>query len=132
MEKLNLTESPLFSTTLSEFVVCCLNLSIYLKMEFPIPSAEGFTIYTKSNCPYCEKAKVLFMNTVPEPVYVNCDDYLNNGYRDMFLNFIRGYTGREHRTFPMVFLRGEFIGGYTESVAFMNTNLFSSDFIMDF
>jgi len=101
-------------------------------MEFPIPSAEGFTIYTKSNCPYCEKVKILFSNTVPAPVYINCDDYLDNGYRDAFLNFIRGYTVREHRTFPMVFLRGEFIGGYTESVSFMNTNLFSSDFVMDF
>lgn len=137
MEKLNLTESPLFFTTLFVFlclkVYLILSLSICLsEMEFPTPSAEGFTIYTKSNCPYCEKAKILFMNTVPEPVYVNCDAYLNNGHRDAFLNFIRGYTGREHRTFPMVFLRGEFIGGYTESVSFMNTNLFSSDFIMDF
>ena len=101
-------------------------------MEFPTPSAEGFTIYTKSNCPYCEKVKALFAHTIPEPEYVNCDAYLNNGYRDAFLNFIRGHTVIEHRTFPMVFLRGEFIGGYTESVAFMNTNLFSSDFIMDF
>lgn len=101
-------------------------------MEFIIPSTEGFTIYTKSNCPYCEKVKGLFLNTNPAPLYVNCDAYLNGGYRDAFLEWIGNYTVREHRTFPMVFLKGEFIGGFTETNQFMNTNLFSSDFTMDF
>jgi len=72
------------------------------------------------------------MNNSPQPNYINCDEYLNGMYRDAFLNFIRQYTVREHRTFPMVFLKGEFIGGFTETSEFMNTSLFSNDFTMNF
>jgi glutaredoxin len=100
-------------------------------MDFIAPSTEGFTIYTKSKCPYCSKVKELFLYTVPAPIYVNCDTYLEN-YREAFLKFIRGYTVREHRTFPMVFWKGTFIGGYTETSEYMNSNLFSADFTMDF
>ena len=100
-------------------------------MEFIAPSTEGFTVYTKSNCPYCVKVKELFLHTQPEPKYVNCDDYLA-GFRDAFLGFIHGYTIREHRTFPMVFWKGTFIGGFTETNEYMNTNLFSDDFTMNF
>jgi glutaredoxin len=98
---------------------------------FAFPSVEGFTIYTKSNCPYCTKVKELFLHTVPEPVYINCDSYLD-GFRDAFLEFILGYTVRVHRTFPMVFFKGVFIGGYTETKEYMDSNLFSADFTMDF
>jgi glutaredoxin len=100
-------------------------------MNFAAPSAEHFTIYTKSNCPWCVKVKELFQHTVPEPVYINCDSYLD-GYRDDFLAFIRSHTIREHRTFPMVFWKGTFIGGYTETKEYMDTQLFSADFTMNF
>ena len=100
--------------------------------NFVPPSQEGFTIYTKSNCPFCDKVKILFMNNNPQPNYINCDEYLNGNYRDTFLHFIKQYTVREHRTFPMVFLKGEFIGGFTETIEFMNTSLFSNDFTMNF
>lgn len=114
------------------FILLCFIL--FYKMTsimFATPSLDGFTIYTKSNCPYCTKVKELFVHTKPEPIYINCDSYLD-GNRDAFLNFMLGYTVREHRTFPMVFLKGVFIGGYTETKEYMETNLFSSDFTMDF
>jgi hypothetical protein len=77
------------------------------------------------------KVKELFLHTVPAPVYVNCDAYLDV-FRDAFLEFIRGYTVREHRTFPMVFTKGVFIGGYTETKEYMDSNIFSDDFTMNF
>jgi len=114
------------------FVVCCFCILLFVvRKMFASPSADGFTIYTKSKCPYCTKVKELFAHTNPEPVYINCDSYLD-GFRDAFLEFILGYTVREHRTFPMVFFKGVFIGGYTETKEYMDTNLFSADFTMDF
>jgi glutaredoxin len=113
------------------FLLWFLILLLDLKMEFIAPSTEGFTIYTKSNCPYCTKVKELFLHTVPAPDYVNCDSYLEIN-REAFLEFIRGYTVREHRTFPMVFWKGTFIGGYTETKEYMDSNLFSADFTMNF
>ena len=98
---------------------------------FTAPSQDGFTIYTKSNCPYCIKVKELFVHSNPQPLYVNCDSYLET-YRDAFLKFILDYTVRKHRTFPMVFFKGSFIGGYTETKEYMDSNLFSADFTMDF
>jgi glutaredoxin len=124
--------SPVF---LWHFVFDCLLFPVsritLIEMEFIAPSAEGFTIYTKSNCPYCDKVKELFLHTVPAPIYVSCDAYLSSS-RDAFLEFIRQYTGREHRTFPMVFWKENFIGGYTETSEYMNSNLFSADFTMNF
>lgn len=83
-------------------------------MDFKKPSTLMFTVYTKSGCPFCVKAKDLLLakNFVFE--IVECDEYLSNN-KEEFLEFIKKSAGKEHKTFPMVFRAGCFIGGYTET-----------------
>lgn len=83
-------------------------------MDYIFPSNSGWTIYTKSDCPYCIKAKLLLSKENPEPLIVNCDDYLKED-RSSFLLYIKYLIGKEYKTFPMVFKNGTFVGGYTET-----------------
>jgi glutaredoxin len=87
------------------------------KMGFFKPTIYGYTIYTKSNCPYCTKVKDLLQNVEPQPIIINCDDYLSsNDTKEEFLDFIKSINGGvAHRTFPMVFYKGKFIGGFTDT-----------------
>jgi glutaredoxin len=79
------------------------------KMDIPAPSEFGYTIYTKSGCKYCQHAKRIFSNAT----FISCDVWLVE--REKFLKKMDPYTGG-HRTFPMIFKNREFIGGYTESI----------------
>jgi glutaredoxin len=86
---------------------------------FVEPVKNAYTIYTKTNCKFCEKTMSLFSDIGETPLYVNCDGYLEAA-RDDFIAFIRQKAGREYRTFPMIFSSGEFIGGYTDLTAHIN------------
>ena len=44
----------------------------------------------------------------------NCDVFLEKD-KPAFLEFIKGKAGKEYKTFPMVFLHGVFIGGFTDT-----------------
>lgn len=81
-------------------------------MEF-IKSQEKFSMYTKSNCLYCDLSKLLFQNSGVEVLLINCDNYLLDN-RDNFLLFIKQLCGKEYKTFPIIFYNGLFIGGYIE------------------
>lgn len=87
-------------------------IALYTTMDFISPEKKGYTIYTKKNCVFCEKVKILLekegYRTIP------CDDYLVEN-REAFLTFIENQAGRPYKTFPMVFLDGNFIGGFTET-----------------
>jgi len=89
-----------------------------MNIQYPSPISYGYTIYIKSGCSYCENIKLLLKNIYPQPNYINCDPFLTFN-RDKFMNFIKHHTnGIEHKTFPIVFLNGIFIGGYTETKNF--------------
>jgi glutaredoxin len=79
------------------------------------PQQKGYTIYSKSNCSFCVKAKKHFEFEPIEPLIINCDQYLETN-RVGFLEFIQELAGREHKTFPMIFKDGIFIGGYEDSL----------------
>ena len=81
---------------------------------FKKPSLDSYTIYTKSQCSYCDKVKVLLEDKNPKPVIINCDDYLVND-RSGFLSFIKQLAKKHHATFPIVFEKGVFIGGYEQT-----------------
>jgi len=100
-------------------------------MDFIVPSPTLFTVYTKRDCRYCHLLKVLLQDTfsyseTPCVLYVECDDYLASD-RSGFLSFIQAMSNKEHRTFPMVFYKGDFVGGYMETKDFVRDNLFSFD-----
>jgi glutaredoxin len=83
-------------------------------MEFEKPSTSGYTIYSKSRCPFCTKAKALLQD---EPyTIIDCDQYLTDeNIKQQFLQFIEILINKQYRTFPMIFKDGEFIGGFTET-----------------
>lgn len=81
-------------------------------MNFDIPS-DGWLMFTKSNCSYCKKAKAL----VPDAAVVLCDTYLDE-CREAFLETMDKYSGTRHRTFPMIFHDGKFVGGYSELIQY--------------
>ena len=76
---------------------------------FPLPILGGYTIYTKRECIFCDKAKELLHN---EKIFlVECDEF----DRELFLEFIDKLTPYSHRTFPYVFKDNVFIGGFAET-----------------
>lgn len=79
-----------------------------------------YTVYTKPGCSFCDKVKVLLQGVNPEPIWVDCSDYLKTeASKQLFLQFIQdtAQLREPYKTFPMVFRDGRFIGGYTEALA---------------
>jgi glutaredoxin len=79
------------------------------------PTYDGYTIYSKSNCPFCVKIKDFLEREKCKMVIVDCDELLKNN-RDEFLKEMKDYTKVEWKTFPYVFLDGNFIGGYQDTI----------------
>lgn len=90
----------------------------------PCPSNGVFTIYTKSDCVYCTKVKKLLENE--KTVLVECDFYLAEN-REQFLSTMDQLAKREHRTFPFVFKDETFLGGYDDTVVYMNSMISFTD-----
>lgn len=80
-------------------------------MNFEKPTNSGYTIYSKDNCSYCVNAKKLLKDD--EIHIIPCDEYIENNKHE-FLSFISKTTGKDHRTFPIIFHNNSFVGGYTE------------------
>ena len=75
------------------------------------PNAKGYTIYTKSGCAYCNLAKQLLNKH--SHIIIDCDEiYLDN--KNVFFEKMMEYTKISHKTFPIIFFNGQFIGGYSE------------------
>ena len=83
-------------------------------IDFFIPLESGFTIYSKSNCPYCIKVKKLLLDKQSFFVDISCDEYLLED-KEGFLSFIKERANKEYKTFPMVFKDRKFIGGFAET-----------------
>ena len=92
-----------------------------------LPTEGVYTIYTKSECIYCDKVKELLKKETT--VIVNCDDLLIQS-RDEFLHTMDILTHKEHRTFPFVFHHMNFIGGCDDTTLYyQHTQLsFNDDF----
>jgi len=70
-----------------------------------------YRIYSKPDCPYCEKAKQLF-----ERKGVSYEELVvgEDISREEYLNIIPGFT-----TVPGIWYQGIFIGGYSELQSFL-------------
>ena len=87
-------------------------------MSYIKPCKNGYFIYSKSNCPSCDEAKKL----LSKANHVNCDEYLED--TDAFLDFVWGMCGDKYpRSFPMIFLDGNYVGGLQEVQSLENFNL---------
>ena len=110
------------------------------------PSEQhSYTIYSKSGCHYCTKAKKLIEKE--NPYVIDCDEYLiedkvgflafinemaanemaanemtanEMAANEMTVNemTVNGILKKEIKTFPIIFHKDQFIGGYTELVNF--------------
>lgn len=69
----------------------------------------GYTILTKEGCKWCTKVQEL----LPRAHAIACDELLSD--RDAFFNEADALTGKEYRTFPMVFYNRVFVGGFKET-----------------
>jgi glutaredoxin len=76
---------------------------------------EDFVIYSKSECKYCDLSKDLLNDEGFGYEIVLCDNYLTDD-REGFLKRMEEKIGKEYKTFPMVFYKDKFVGGYTELV----------------
>jgi len=94
-------------------------------MEFENPSDTGFTIYSKSGCPNCLKIKALLNEKNLKFNLINSDEYIFED-KEGFLNFIKQIAKVEVKTFPMIFYDKQFIGGYNETLKFID------ELILDF
>ena len=86
-------------------------------MNITRPAMESYTIYSKSGCLYCTKAKGLLQNERISTLIVDCDVFLLENKQEFFdqMKYLIGY---EYKTFPMIFKNGRFIGGYNKTKDF--------------
>ena len=95
-------------------------------MEIENPSDTGFTIYSKSGCPNCLKVKAFLNEKKIKFKLINSDENLIED-KETFLIYITQIAKKEVRTFPIVFIDKEFIGGYNETVKFVNECILAFD-----
>ncbi len=76
---------------------------------------DTFIIYSKSDCRFCELSKQLLLEEGYEHEIIMCDDFLKDD-RNGFLEKMETKIGRSYKTFPMIFYKDQFIGGYTDLV----------------
>jgi glutaredoxin len=91
-------------------------------MDIKEPLTKGFTIYSKSGCINCTKAKKLLEQKDINFLLVDCDEYLIE-QKEVFLSFIKSKSNINCRMFPMIFVDDNFIGGYKELEEHLNRNL---------
>jgi len=84
-------------------------------MEFTGPDNTSFTVYSKSGCPSCTTVKKFIKDKHFFVTEINCDEYLLED-KDGFLKFIEELAGISHKTFPMVFYKGKFVGGLIDTI----------------
>ena len=95
-------------------------------MEIENPSESGFTIYSKSGCPNCIKVKKLLKDNNINFNLINSDEYIIED-KDFFINFIKEISNTEVKTFPIIFYDKKFIGGYGETIKYVDKLILAFD-----
>ena len=75
-------------------------------------------IYSKTNCVFCEKAKIRLQKHNPK-VYMLDKDYSRDDFFKKFPNA---------KTFPQIIINQEHVGGYSELRKWLEKNSFDEDF----
>ena len=85
-----------------------------MEKEFEKPKMTGYTVYSKSGCPNCNKVKKFLQNARAQMITIDCDEYLIERKED-FLKFIETISDKSVRVFPIVFFERKLIGGYEDT-----------------
>lgn len=105
---------------------------MYTNEEYMHPLQNEYTIYSKHGCNYCQKVKKLLLQKNIGFSVIDCDEYLLEN-KNKFLDFIKEITGKEWKTFPMVFdNKQQFIGGFLETQDFLEKKEKELEFNEDF
>ena len=88
----------------------------------PSPRKNGYTIYSKLKCKYCDMVKELLTNAQISYIVIQCDNYLDDERVDDFLDTMENFAGKSCSKFPMVFNNGIFVGGYKETQVAVEQN----------
>ena len=91
-------------------------------MEIELPANIGFTIYSKPGCLNCNKIKTLLKEKKMLFKEIMCDEYLIEDKVE-FLEFIKNLTQEECKIFPIIFFDGKFVGGYDETLVYIEKKM---------
>tara|TARA_Y100000590_G_scaffold431225_1_gene545772 strand:- start:5 stop:244 length:240 start_codon:yes stop_codon:yes gene_type:complete len=75
-------------------------------------------IFSKTNCPYCDRAKIRLQKHTPS-IYMLDKDYTREEFFNKFPNA---------KTFPQIIINDKHIGGYHELEKWLAFNSFDDDF----
>jgi len=76
----------------------------------------NFSVYSKENCPYCERVKKVFdMLNIQHKIFTLDKDFVKE---EFYSKFGKGST------FPQVLYDDEIIGGCVETIKFLKENKF--------
>jgi glutaredoxin len=90
-----------------------------MDLNIPEPQKGQLTVYSKSGCPNCTNVKKLLKEKQIKFIVIDCDDYILED-KAAFLQFIHTLSGKEHKTFPIIFDGQTFIGGYAETSNYLD------------
>jgi len=88
------------------------------KSEIPWPQKNGWTLYGRSSCPYCQGALNLLKKRNAPLYFIDLETQHID--KQNLLNFLRMEVNpknqllKAHETVPLIFHNGQFIGGYSQ------------------
>ena len=106
-------------------------MDVIMDIDFEKPNVSGFTVYSKSGCPNCVKIKKFLDEKTLNFKIVDCDEYVIED-KERFLIFINTLAEKNVKLFPMIFHDGKFIGGYNETIDFIDKMFVSFEENCDF
>jgi glutaredoxin len=86
-------------------------------MNITRPAMDSYTIYSKSGCLYCTKAKGLLQNERIPTLIVDCDKFLL-GNKEEFFDQMKSLIGYEYKTFPMILKTDDLLVDITKQKTF--------------
>jgi glutaredoxin len=100
-------------------------------VPFIEPELNKFTIYSKSGCPNCVKAKTLLKDKGLPFLIVDCDEYILENKAE-FLQFIEKKALTEWKSFPIIFddinfVGNKFVGGFVDLKVYLESRLDFTD-----
>ena len=95
-------------------------------MNYLEPKSNEYTIYSKSGCQYCLKAKDLLNENKLTYTIINCDEYLLEN-KSTFLEYIKNISGKNISSFPIIFYNNLLVGGYKD----LQENIKQKDFSLN-
>jgi glutaredoxin len=97
---------------------------IFTKID-ELKNVNSYVIFGLSNCPYCKNALKYVDENKLKYKYYNVDKYYKI-FIPILEKLIKNHPelniNPSHKTFPVIFNKGLFIGGYTDLIKFGNEN----------